>query len=96
MKYEQFNASLSGKTPPEELSPYLKALWYDSKNDWHKSHEIAQDINDRTGSWIHAYLHRKEGDLSNAGYWYRKAGKAMPSYSLQEEWEQMARDLSAT
>lgn len=93
MNYEHFNASLSSKTPPEELSVYLKALWYDAKNDWHASHEIAQDISDKNGSWIHAYLHRKEGDLSNAGYWYRKAGKPMPSYSLDQELEEMVKAL---
>lgn len=95
MKYEQFHASLSSKTPPEEFSVYLKALWYDAKNDWNKSHEIAQDIHDTNGSWIHAYLHRKEGDLSNAGYWYRKAGKQMPSYSLDKEREEMVRELGS-
>ena len=93
MKYEQFIDSLTAAAPPEDLSVYLKALWYDAKNDWNKSHEIAQDLTDKNGSWIHAYLHRKEGDLSNAGYWYRKAGKQMPSYSLDKEAQEMIKDL---
>ncbi|MEJ7766715.1 MAG: hypothetical protein WKF89_02815 [Chitinophagaceae bacterium] len=93
MTYEQFTASLVTDTPPNGLSNYLQSLWFDAKNDWHRSHEIAQDIHDKNGSWIHAYLHRKEGDLSNAGYWYRKAGKPMPAYSLNKELEEMVTAL---
>ena len=76
-----------------ELSPYLLALWWDAKGDWRRAHEVAQDIDDRTGSWIHAYLHRKEGDLGNAAYWYRRAGKPVPSVGLQEEHEAMVKTL---
>jgi hypothetical protein len=65
----------------------LLALWHDAKDDWDASHNIAQDIHSNDGSWIHAYLHRKEGDAGNAGYWYRKAGKPYPSASLEKEWE---------
>jgi hypothetical protein len=86
MTYEEFVASLSSDNPPAELSNLLKALWYDGKGDWDMSHTIAQDIHDKNGSWIHAYLHRKEGDIFNAGYWYRQAGKAEFAGSLHEEW----------
>ena len=80
MTIEEFKKSLSESAPPKGMNAYLVSLWYDGKKDWEKSHEIAQDISDETGSWIHAYLHRKEGDLSNAGYWYRRARKPTPSY----------------
>ncbi len=93
MTYEEFNSSLTSGTPPENISVYLKALWYDGKNDWNKSHEIAQEINDKDGSWLHAYLHRKEGDTGNAGYWYRRSGKPMPAYSLEQEWKEIVRNF---
>ncbi len=93
MTFEEFNASLAAINPPEELSGYLKALWFDGKNNWDKAHEIAQDINDQNGSWLHAYLHRKEGDTANAGYWYRKAGKPMPSYALNQEWKEIVNEF---
>jgi len=79
--------------PPEGLSVYLQALWYDGKGDWDRSHETIQDVPDSTASWIHAYLHRKEGDRSNAAYWYSRAGKTMPFSTLEEEWEQIAAAL---
>lgn len=93
MHFEEYAASLSGERPAEGLSACLQALWYDAKHDWQKAHEIAQDIHDTNGSWVHAYLHRKEGDAGNAGYWYRKAGRPMPAYSLDKEWEEMVREL---
>lgn len=89
MNKEELLSSLQQDTPPANLSLFLKALWYDKKENWHMAHTIAQDINNADGSWIHAYLHRKEGDKANAGYWYRLAGKPMPSYSLEKEWEEM-------
>lgn len=89
MTFNEFKASLADDTPPENFSLYLTSLWFDEKNNWQKAHEIAQDINDKNGSWLHAYLHRKEGDLSNAGYWYRRAGKPTPSYPLLQEWQEM-------
>jgi hypothetical protein len=93
MNYEEFIRSLEDDLPPQNLSSLLKALWYDGKDDWDGSHDIAQDIHDRNGSWIHAYLHRKEGDISNAGYWYAKAGKSMPAVSLREEWEALVKNF---
>ena len=68
MSYDQFIDSLKLNDPPE-TSPYLRALWFEKKNDWEQAHSIAQDIHDRGGSWIHAYLHRVEGDVWNANYW---------------------------
>lgn len=93
MTFEQFRQSLSLKDAPDGVSVYLKALWFDAKEDWDKAHTIIQDINDTKASWIHAYLHRKEGDEGNAGYWYHRAGKKNPGVSLQEEWASIVRAL---
>lgn len=86
MNLQEFNNSLSQTNPPNSTSDYLKALWYDGKGNWQKAHELIQDIEDKSAAWIHAYLHRKEGDIWNADYWYNRAGKKRPSVSLQEEW----------
>ena len=93
MTFEEFRSSLSQQQVPEGLPTLLQALWYDGKNDWEKAHNIAQDISTSDGSWIHAYLHRKEGDLSNAGYWYKRAGKQLPRVSLEEEWARIVRSF---
>jgi hypothetical protein len=93
MRFEIFKASLADDHPPSDLIPPLLALWHDGKGDWTRAHEIAQSINDWKGSWVHAYLHRKEGDLSNAGYWYSRAGKPMHNASLEEEWDSIASEL---
>ena len=90
---QEFKESLSQTESPPALSDYLLALWYDGRGDWKRSHEIIQDIEDTTAAWIHAYLHRKEGDIGNADYGYRHAGKSMPDYSLQQEWENIVRAL---
>ena len=81
--------SLPGKEPPQNTSVYLKALWYDAKGKWDKAHKLIQDVEDGDAAWIHAYLHRKEGDIGNADYWYRHAGKKRPPVSLEKEWEEM-------
>ena len=73
--------------------PLLKALWHDAKGDWQSAHHLAQDIPSKDGSWVHAYLHRKEGDLSNASYWYHKAGKPVSDKSLHDEWDEIAQAL---
>jgi hypothetical protein len=75
------------------LSPLLAALWHDGQGDWHKAHELAQDIETPDGAWVHAYLHRKEGDTSNANYWYRQARKKFPSQTLLQEWEEIVTEL---
>lgn len=93
MTWEEFTVSLTKKDVPENLTVYLRALWYDAQGNWNKAHEVAQDIEDKTGSWIHAYLHRKEGDTGNAAYWYRRAAKPMPSCPLRQEHEEMVRAL---
>ena len=89
MTFEEFEASTSGSHTPGGLTPALTALWHDARGDWHRAHEVAQDIDDETGAWIHAYLHRKEKDLGNAAYWYRRAGRAVASGSLADEWRQI-------
>lgn len=86
-KLKLFDKSLEHASPQQDLSPYLKALWYDAKNNWAASHNIIQEIDDKNAAWVHAYLHRKEGDLFNADYWYTKAGKVRPQTTLQEEWQ---------
>jgi hypothetical protein len=93
LSYDAFKKSLSTHEPPSGLPILLKAMWYDGKGDWHTAHELAQDVHSREGSWIHAYLHRKEGDLGNAGYWYNRAGKNMPASSLEAEWEFITHEL---
>ena len=79
-----------------QLSPLLRALWHDSQGHWVASHETAQDIDTAEGAWVHAYLHRKEGDLANAAYWYRRAGKPPATGSLQAEWHTIATALLAS
>ncbi|HEY1022823.1 MAG TPA: hypothetical protein VGE06_10955 [Flavisolibacter sp.] len=74
---------------PGDLSEYLQALWWDAKGDWQKAHETIQDLPDKNAAWIHAYLHRKEGDIWNADYWYNRAGKKRPTNSLEEEWDRL-------
>jgi hypothetical protein len=93
MNLEGFRQSLSASVPPAALSEALQALWYDAKGDWDTAHQHAQAQEDAVGAWVHAYLHRKEGDLSNAGYWYRRADKPVASVSLDEEWESIATAL---
>ena len=93
MNFISFKESLSEANPPAEVSVYARALWYDGKGDWDKAHKLIQDLPDKNASWIHAYLHRKEGDTWNADYWYSKAGKKRPALSLAEEWEQITTAL---
>lgn len=74
---------------PDGLSVQLRSLWYDGKGNWKKAHGEVDHLGDQASAWVHAYLHRKEGDLGNADYWYRKAGKTRPGQSLEEEWESL-------
>ena len=71
----------------------LLALWWDARGDWEKAHAVAQDVDGADGAWVHAYLHRKEGDVSNAGYWYRRARQPVAQGDLRAEWEAMVRVL---
>jgi hypothetical protein len=91
----EFTRSTDEVKPPAGLSPALVALWHDARGDWAAAHQVAQDIDDATGAWIHAYLHRKEGDLANAGYWYRRAGQPICREPLTAEWERIATTLLA-
>ena len=84
-----FISSLSTEDLPSGMSVYEKSLWYAGKGDWEKAHELIQDIDDKQAAQIHAFLHRKEGDISNAKYWYAKADSPMPSLSLEDEWESL-------
>lgn len=93
MKLEDFITSIDSSAPPSSLTATLQALWYDGKGDWHNAHNIAQDIRNQDGSWIHAYLHRKEGDESNAAYWYHRANKPFCNLSLEDEWENIVKAL---
>jgi hypothetical protein len=95
MTLEAFKSSLSDPHPPGGISKLLQALWYVGNGDWEKAHNIAQDASSADGSWIHAYLHRVEGDLGNAGYWYHRAGKPLARTSHEEEWEQLVTALLA-
>lgn len=88
-----FAASLSGAAPAPSLAPSLAALWWAAKGDWDRAHKIVQDEANADAAWVHAYLHRVEGDLSNAGYWYRQAGRSVARDSLQAEWERIASAL---
>jgi hypothetical protein len=90
MTLSEFKNTFAQSKPMENWKPLLRALWFDGKGDWESAHDIAQDIHTVDGSWIHAYLHRKEGDDGNASYWYHRAGKTMPQVSLEKEWEQLA------
>jgi hypothetical protein len=89
INYEYFLISLKNEDPPVFWPNALLALWHDGKGQWNESHEIAQEIPSHLGFWIHAYLHRKEGDRFNANYWYRRANRSYPKASLEEEFRDL-------
>jgi hypothetical protein len=93
MTLEEFRDTLAAEEPPAHLSLALAGLWWDAKGHWTKAHESAQQDEGPAGSWVHAYLHRKEGDSSNAGYWYRRAGKPPSQSSHKQEWTEIAESL---
>jgi hypothetical protein len=86
-------ASLSGAAPPAGLAGPLQGLWWAAKGEWDRAHKIVQDDEGRDAAWVHAYLHRVEGDLPNAGYWYRSAGQTVAHGALEDEWAQIAAAL---
>ena len=89
-----FTASLGDAEPPEELTPPLRALWHAARGEWDTAHGIAQQAEgDPAHDWVHAHLHRVEGDLGNAGYWYRRAGKKVGNGDLAAEREAIVRAL---
>ena len=77
----------------DQIEGLLLALWWDAKGDWDRAHEVAQDVPGADGAWVHAYLHRKEGDSGNAAYWYAQAGRPVAKDSLEAEWERIVADL---
>lgn len=92
MTFNDFKQSLSSAKPPIDCPILVKALWHDAKGQWDEAHDIAQAREGtRDYDRLHAYLHRKEGDQWNAGYWYRRARAEMPSYSLEQEWEELVK-----
>ena len=90
MTLEEFKNS-DGKA----LVGALLALWFDGRGEWERAHEVAQGRDGVDGAWVHAYLHRKEGDTDNAGYWYRRAGRHMPNVDLKQEWDSMVTEFLA-
>lgn len=93
MTVDQFQSTLTADTPPAGLAPALLALWHDGKGDWNAAHDALQDDHSAAGAWVHAFLHREEGDVSNAAYWYRRAGQPVAQGSLEDEWVSLVRAL---
>lgn len=93
MTLEEFRQTLTTSAPPTGISLALTGLWWDAKGDWKRAHESAQQDEGPAGSWVHAYLHRKEGDKSNAAFWYGRAGKPVGRESLDSEWINIATAL---
>ena len=85
MTPQAFESSLGDPEPPAGLGPALRALWHEASGDWDAAHGLAQSEHDRDGAWVHAYLHRVEGDPGNAAYWYRRAGRPVSDRPLREE-----------
>jgi hypothetical protein len=93
MELTEFKKSLAFEKPPQNIRDLAKALWFDAKGNWEKAHEIAQiDQGNYVYDRIHAYLHRKEGDIFNAKYWYRRINVPFPTESLEEEWERLVEE----
>lgn len=95
MTLQEFCHSLSRDEPPRQLDTALAALWWDAKGDWKQSHEVAGQDEGPAAAWVHAYLHRKEGDSSNANYWYTRADKTPARVPLEEEWTEITESLLA-
>jgi len=96
MSPSAFKRSLAGKSPPGALSPAITALWWAGKDNWDKAHEIVMNQESPDCAWVHAYLHRVEGDLDNAGYWYRQARRKVATGDLEAEWAAIAAALVKT
>ena len=93
MDLGEFKSTLEQDAPSEELSAALQALWHQAKGDWAAAHKLSQSVRSEDGAWVHAYLHRVEGDIPNADYWYKRAGKLRSTLSLEKEWSEIARAL---
>ena len=90
---DDFVDSLNRDNPDSALPALLQALWHEAHGDWDRAHKLTQKQDSADAAWVHAYLHRKEGDLGNARYWYRRAGHEEPDVSLEEEWRAIASAL---
>ncbi len=95
MTLQEFRESLAHDEPPRQLSTALAALWWDAKGNWKQAHEVAGQDEGPAAAWVHAYLHRKQGDNSNAGYWYKRADKNPAAGSLEQEWVEISEALLA-
>jgi hypothetical protein len=95
MNLAAFKSSLARQSPPPALTPPMQSLWWAGKGDWDKAHKIVMEDEGADAAWVHAYLHRVEGDLPNAGYWYRTAGKPAAKGALEAEWDAIAAALLA-
>ena len=93
MDAAKFRESVQGEAPPEGAGLALQALWHQAKGDWHRAHRLAQAQADENGAWVHAYLHRVEGDEKNAGHWYGRAGRDHSSAPLEDEWAEIVAAL---
>jgi len=95
-KVADLKSTLANSAPHSGIAPPLAALWWAAKGDWDAAHKIVQDESDANSAWVHAYLHRVEGDLSNAGYSYRQAGQPVAKDSLESEWERIVSSLEGS
>ena len=96
MTFSDLESAVAGRVPlPQDAPPLLRALWFDAVGDWERAHAIAQDVDTPDGSWVHAYLHRREGDADNAAYWYRRAGRPVARGGLDEEWRTLAQAFTS-
>ncbi len=93
MDFTDFFATLREPNPPIRLSPALQALWHDAHGDWERAHALVNDATDADSAWVHAYLHRKEGDQSNASYWYQHAQRPVFSGRFDQEWREIVTTL---
>ena len=93
MTFAEFKGTLTQSKPPAGLPPPLVALWWAGKDQWDKAHQIVMDEGSKECAWVHAYLHRVEGDLGNADYWYRQARRPVPTKPLAAEWSAIAETL---
>ena len=95
MTLAELKAAVASQTPPPpSCPPVIRALWFDAIGDWERAHALAQDVHTPDGSWVHAYLHRKEGDADNAAYWYHRAGRPVERGALDDEWQTLAKALT--
>ena len=93
MTINEFLDTLNDEHPPPRITREQEALWMDATGDWDHAHRIVQSLDSRAAAWVHAYLHRKEGDIGNAAHWYRRAGRSMSSLSFEAEWREIATAL---